>query len=347
MAIFFDAPVPPADLTVFVREVPLPSELRLLARFGRRDLRTNYIDFMDIIRTNRTARYRSYDGRIHVSERDTGSERRVRLAPLSSSLILGEYERLQLEFARFGGTDVQALRDAIYDDGTNLARQAQYRLEQAWGDTLTDGKFSPSENGFAGESDYGVPAGLFKNAGVAWTDTANADILADLIAWTDDYAVNSTYGNGVRPASMFTSLKYTRLIQRNTKIIAAVYGATQGRTLATIPEINAMLASQNLPRLEDPYDTVVDVDGTSTRVIQDNRLVFMPPDSTSLGYTAYGVSATALELQRLGQPLAAAPGFVAVVDRDGPPYREQTLIDGVGQPVLANSRQLMVATVGA
>lgn len=347
MAIFFDAPVPPADLTTFVREVPFPSELRLLARFGRRDLRTNTIDFTEIVRTNRTARYRSYDGRIHVSERDTGSEKRVRLAPLSSSLTLGEFERLQLEFAQYGGTNMQALRDAVYNDGENLARQTQYRLEQAWGGVLTTGKLTIAENGFGGEADYGVPAGLFKNAGVAWTDTVNADIIADLIAWTDDYAVNSTYGNGVRPASMMTSLKYTRLIQRNQKIIAAIYGATQGRTYATLPEVNQLFASQGLPTLEEPYDTVVDVDGVATRVIPDNRLVFYPQNVSTLGYTAYGVSATALELQRLGQPLTAPAGFVAVVDRSGPPYREQTLIDGTGQPILANARQLMVATVGA
>jgi len=345
MAIFFDAPVPPADLTTFVREVPLPSQLTLTARMGRRDLRTNYVDFAEIVRTNRTARFRTYDGRIHVSERDTGSEKRVRLLPLSSSLTLGEYERLQLEFARFGGTDVQALRDSIYDDGVNLARQAQYRLEQAWGDLLTDGILSINENGYQGTADFGVPSGLKKTAGTLWSDTTNSDPMGDITTWTDDYATNSTYGNGIRPASMMTSLAVLRLVQRNAKIIAAIYGAAAGRTLASLPDINALLASQGLPTFEAPYDTVVDVDGTSTRVIPDDRVVFFPPNESDLGYTAYGVSATALELQRLGQPLATAPGFVAVVDRSGPPYREQTLIDGVAMPILANARLLMVADV--
>jgi hypothetical protein len=77
MAIFFDAPVEPDALTSFVREVPIPSGLTLSTLFPRRDLDTNTVDFAEIVRTNRTARYRSWDGRIHVSERDTGSEKRV------------------------------------------------------------------------------------------------------------------------------------------------------------------------------------------------------------------------------------------------------------------------------
>ena len=72
MAIFFDAPVAPDDLTTFVREVPTNSQLTLSQLFPVRLVDDNTVDFAEIIRTNRTARFRSFDGRIHVSERDTG-----------------------------------------------------------------------------------------------------------------------------------------------------------------------------------------------------------------------------------------------------------------------------------
>jgi hypothetical protein len=84
MAIFFDAPVTPDALTTFIREVPTPATLGLSSLFPVRTVDDNKVDFAEIISTNRTARYRSFDGRIHVSERDTGSDKRVNLAPLSS-----------------------------------------------------------------------------------------------------------------------------------------------------------------------------------------------------------------------------------------------------------------------
>src|SRR4051794_23654769 len=117
MAIFFDAPVEPDALTTFVREVPVNragQTRRLLDMFGRREVDDNRVDFATITRTNRVARFRSWDGRIHVSKRDTGSEKRVDLPPLSTSLNMGEYERLQLEFARNGGTNEGALARSIY-----------------------------------------------------------------------------------------------------------------------------------------------------------------------------------------------------------------------------------------
>jgi hypothetical protein len=153
MAIFFDAPVSPDALTAFIREVPTPAEFTMSNTFDTVTEDSNTVDFAEIVRTNRTARYRSFDGRIHVSERDTGSEKRVNLAPLSSSLSMGEYERLQLEFARTSGTNRERLANAVYNDAQNLTREVQARVEQAWGDVLVDGKLTINENGFMSEAD--------------------------------------------------------------------------------------------------------------------------------------------------------------------------------------------------
>ena len=90
MTLVLDGPVTPVALTTFMREVPVQSDLTMLNAFPTRNLDKNTVDFAEITRTNRTARYRSFDGRIHVSERDGGTEKRVRLLPLSSSLNTGE-----------------------------------------------------------------------------------------------------------------------------------------------------------------------------------------------------------------------------------------------------------------
>jgi len=342
--LFFDAPVDPVELTTFIRRVPTPDQLALTALFGAPKLhRTNTINFAEIVQTNRTARYRSFDGRIHVSSRDTGSEKYVNLAPLSTSLSKGELERLQMEFANTGGTNVQALKNAVYDDATNLTLEIHNRLEQAWGDVLTDGKLTINENGFMSEADYGIPAGHLITAGTAWT-TLTAPALTDLIAAVDVYVAT----NGFLPGSMQTSQRVQRLLQQNTSIINAIAGAAATRSRVNQTELADLLSSECLPRMLAPYDTQLDIDGTTTRVITDDKIRFYPPNISDLGHTAMGVTATALELVNSKQAefsFEQAAGIVGVVEKAGPPYREFVFVDAVGMPVLTNAKLLLVLDV--
>lgn len=343
--IIFDGPVEPDDLTTFVREVPTPSDLTLLSDMPVRHLDTNTVDFAEIVRTNRTARYRSFDGRVHVSRRNAGSEKRVSLLPLSTSLQLGEFERLQLEFARTGGTNQRALATAAYNDAEQLTREVQARLEQAWGDVYTDGKLTISENGFAGEADFGVPSNQLVAPSTAWSDTTNATVLTDIQSWSDIWRAT----NGFGPGRMKTSLKQLRQVQRNKEVIDAVYGSTQGRTRVGVTELNDLLRDEGLPTFDEPYETSVDVDGTTTRVIPDDRVAMLPTDLAQLGYTAYGVSATALELVNSSDAeldFEEAPGIVGVIFKeDGVPFRQYTYVDATAMPILANARRLLVADV--
>jgi hypothetical protein len=343
MAIFFDAPVAPDALTAFVREVPTPSVLALSSLFPTRFVDSNTVDFAEIVRTNRTARYRSFDGRIHVSERDTGSEKRVKLLPLSSSLSMGEYERLQLEFARTSGTNQQALANAVYNDAESLTREVQNRLEQAWGDVVTDGKLTINENGYAGEADFGVPGTHIVTAGTVWTNPA-ALMFTDIRTWTDVYIAT----NGFAPGSMRTSTRVLRAAQTNTEFINAIRGAAAGATRVSLREINDLLSGEGLPTFDLPYDTMVSIDDVSTRVVGDDKVVFVPPNIADLGYTAFGLSATALELVNSNVSdlsFSEAPGIVGVVIKDGPPFRQFTYVDAVAMPILANAKLLMVADV--
>lgn len=347
MAIFYDAPVSPEALTVVVRRVPTPDANALSGLFPTTTRDSNTVDFAEIVQKNRTAKYRSFDGAIHVSERDGGSTARVPLAPLSSSIGIGEYERLQLEFARTKGTYIEALAQAIYNDGVNMTREILNRIELAWGDVLTDGKLTISgENGLTAEADYGMPANHAVAPSTLWTaaNLATATPLTDLVAFCDVY----TATNGSAPASMLTSLARIRVLQRSKEIIDAVYGATQGRTRVTLAELGALLESEGLPQLLPAYDTKLSVDGSDTRVVADNKVIFLPANLGELGSMVWGVSATALELVNSNVSdfsFAEAPGIVGVVTKDGPPFRQMTYVDAVGQPVLTDAKKLMVATV--
>jgi len=348
MAIFFDAPVEPDALTTFVRQVPVNrtgQTRRLLGMFNRLDVDDNQVDFATITRTNRVARFRSWDGRIHVSTRDTGSEKRVPLPPLSSSLNMGEYERLQLQFARNGGTNEQALARSIYNDAEILTNEVLNRLELAWGDLLTDGKFTMlGSNGEpALESDYDVPSDQLITVGTAWTTTATATALSDLLSALDLYV--SRYG---QPGQLLTSQRVQRLLTQNKEIIDAAVGSQTGRTRINLGELGDLFASEGLPPLAPAFDESLDVDGTTTRVLADDKLVFLPPNLDDLGRTAMGVTATALELVNSNESdlsFEDAPGIVGVVEKVGPPYRQFTFVDACGMPVLTDSTRLMTLDV--
>jgi hypothetical protein len=343
MSIFFDAPVEPDALTTFVREVPLnrPGQTRrLLGLFGTRTVDDNRVDTAAITRTNRVARFRSWDGRLHVSTRDTGSERTVSLPPLSSSLSMGEYERLQLQFARTGGTNEAALARAIYDDATQLTNEVLNRLELAWGDLLTDGKFTMmgSEGGL--EADYGVPSDQFITVGTPWTTTATAPALSDLLSAYDLYT--SRFGEA---GSLLTSRRVQRLLCQNTEIINAVAGAQTGRTRVNLAELNDLFAQEGLPQLDAPFDESLDVDGTTTRVLADDKLVFLPTNPDTLGEVVMGVTATALELVNANESELSfedAPGIVGVVEKVGPPYRQFTWVDACGMPTLYGDKPALM-----
>lgn len=345
MAIVFDGPVTPDALTVFTREVPTPSEFSLSDLLPNRYFESNTIDLAEITRTNRTARFRAYDGRIHVSERDTGVTKQVKLPPLSTSLSKGEYERLQLQFALSGGGALRQISDAAYNDAQNLTREVQARMEQARGDVLVDGKFTlAGEGGLFMEADYGVPANHLVAPGTLWTNTGSATIIANLATWVDVYVAT----NGFAPGGMSVSRRILNLMLQNAEIrtLAATLAGTP--SMVTRSALDQVLANFGLPPIVKVYDTVVDVDGTSTRVIPDDRVIFVPPNVADLGYTAWGISATALELMNssvVDFSAEEAPGIVSVIEKVGPPYREFIFTDAVGMPVIQSPRLLMVADV--
>ncbi len=345
MPIVFDGPVTPDAQTVFIRNVPTPAEFSLSDLLPDRYFDRNTIDLAEITRTNRTARFRAFDGRLHVSERDTGVTKQVKLPPLSTSLSMGELERLQLEFARNAGGDPAQVANAIYNDSENLTREILARMEQARGDVLTDGKFTlAGEGGLVMEADYGVPGSHIVAPGTLWTNTGAATIIANETAWSDIYVAS----NGFAPGGQVVSRRVLNLMLQNAEIRTLAASMSGTPSLVTRSALDNALAAFGLPPIVKVYDTVVDVDGVSTRTIPDDRVIFVPPNVADLGYTAWGVSATALELVNspaVDFSFSEAAGIVGVVEKVGPPYREFTFVDAVGMPVLQNPRLLMVADV--
>lgn len=343
MAILFDGAVTPDALTAFVRRVPMPEDLALLNAVPAHDNTSNTVNFAEIVKRNRTAKYRSFDGRIHVSARDAGSLASVSMIPLSDSRNMGEYERLKLEFARTGGTNTAILADAIYNDGEDLVGNIYRRLELALGDVLTDGVLTVSEIDAGFEADFGVPATSKVTATTLW-GAAGADIITDLRNWHDVYVTAA----GAPAGAIRTSRQVLRLVLSNASVIAAVHGTQAGRTFTTLTDLNAFLGAMGLPPFVETYDTVLDVDGVDTRPIPANRVLFTPADLGSFVQVEWGVTATALELvdnRESDLTFEDAGRIVGVIEKVGPPYREFTFVDAVAMPVLTDARKIFIAKV--
>lgn len=350
MAIFYDAPVDPVDLTEFVRRVPTPDSLQLQGMFPSVVRDTTKVNFQEITKRNRSARFRAPDGRIHVADRDGATDKVVNMLPLSDSRNQGEYETLQQEMARLGGTRIEALANAIYNDAEDLTRYMQNRVELALGDVLTDGKFTPNLHDELGgvEVDFGVPSGhLTTLAGdQTWTEAnaATANGLDALQSAADVYEATT----GERPGFALTSRANIRNLERQTSIINAVYGAQMGRTSIPLSDMLSTFESRGIPTDWRTNETQIDVDGVNTRVIPDNVVIMGPANPSDLVEFRYGLTATALELVNSNQVefgFSQAPGVTGVVIKEGPPFRKFTFVDAIGIPLLKDAKKLMVVTV--
>lgn len=352
MAIVYDGPVLPDDLTEFVREVPTPGNFVLNQILPDVHIDSNQVDVGELTRTNRTARFRAYDANLHRAQRDTAQIRTVTLPPLSDTLQMGELERLKLEFARTGGTNQNAFVNAIYNDAETLTRYVQNRMELARGDVLMDGKFTlTNEGGLTLEADFGVPAGNFVTAAVLWdhqdTDSNyDADIIGQINAWVTYYIGI----NGFAPGGMWISRTVLNLMLSNITLRTAAGSLLGVQLLLARAQLDQMLEQRGLPPILGVYDSVVDVDGATTRITAANKVVFVTPEAQPLGRTVWGITATALELVNSSQAdlsFEEAAGIVGVVEKSGPPYREFTFVDAAGMPILDRPRGLMVATVAS
>jgi hypothetical protein len=155
--------------------------------------------------------------------------------------------------------------------------------------------------------------------------------------------------NGYRPGGMWLSTQTMNYMLANSALRTMTGTILGASTLINRGTVDSLLSQFTLPPVLGVYDAQVDVDDVSTRVLPANKIIFVPPAGQELGYTAWGITATALELinsRETDFSFEEAPGIVGVVEKnDAPPYRQYTFVDAVGMPVLTNSKALMVATV--
>lgn len=337
--------IDPVQLTSYVREVPGPAQYNLnqyLPDVYIADVEAAW----DIInRTNRAATFRTWDAEMKFGRRDSHEKRRVGLPPIGEKNLIGEWDRIQLERARTGGNNYATIIGQIYDDADAAVRSISARMEIARGDVLTDGKFTlVDEDGLTLEANFDVPGTHLVTASTPWTDYDNSDPIADMLGWNDTYAIDA----GEPPGIGLTSRVVTGHLRRNAKM--RTYAASLAGTpqILSQAQVDAVLDSFGLPRLREYNTSIQNSNGVAVRPIPQDRLVYLPSDPRSLGMTAWGITAEALELvngQNPGLVFEQAPGLVGVVEKLHDPLRVITRVGATGMPIITDPRRLFVADV--
>lgn len=333
----------PSVLTGFVRELPGPMTWNLNEVLPDREIGDIQAAIDVVIQTNRAATFRNYDSETPIGVRDQFQRTVVDLPPLGQKTVLGEQERLLLQRLQTGGFNDAQLLERIYNDAELNARAVRARMEVARGNVLATGKLTLAENSLFLDADFGVDATHFVTAPVLWTDTANADPLNDLINWVNTYIDDV----GEPPGFLRVSRQVLTNMLR-AESIRQLVANTYRPPVVSRALLQQELDAHGLPTIVE-YNTRIEVGSDVVYPVPTNVAILTPANPADLGYTAWGVTAEALELATGSNPqltVQEAPGLVAVVLREGDPTRLWTKVSGVGMPIITDPRRLFVATVG-
>lgn len=338
MPIIYDL-VEPDLLVEYARQVPLPQYTldRFLPNRNIRDI--EYRFSKAAMQDQDVAPYRAFDAEAAIGKRQGISRVTGELPPISKKMRLGEESRLRLEMLR--GGDNSTIVGQIFDDAAAMTRAVQARIEQARGQALYTGAVTINENGVQATIDFGMPGTHKPTASASWAVPAT-DMLTDLLTWHQLY-VDDT---GEQPGVILTSSKVIGYMQRNESLRnLLVAGGATAPTIITQEAVMGLLRAHGLPPVV-PYDTTVRVDGVATRVIPDDKLLFLPAQGGApLGSTFYGVTAEELELRRFGVQVQGDGGLVVVLSATDDPVATWTKAAAIAVPVLASPELVIAADV--
>src|SRR5690606_72511 len=277
--------------------------------------------------------YRSWDAESRIARREGVAQVMGELPPISEAIPLNEYDRLRIRNL----DDNDPVRRAIARDAYRLASSIAAPFEVGKGEALANATFTINENGVnLPPVDFGRKPEHSVTAAVLWSDHANARPLDDLEAWVQAYV--DTNGNpperALMPRTVLSNLRQCDQVVRQVYPLAP----SGSSPMVSVEQLNAVLSSLDLPQIE-LNDARVSVDGTPTRVMPADALVFVPApgptDAASpndLGGFLLGTTAEALEPEY--SAVDGRAGVVAATWKTKNPVRLWTHAAAVGMPVV-------------
>lgn len=279
------------------------------------------------------AQFRAYDAEPEVGKARPGKRVTLELPALGQNIPVSEYQQL-----RSRNAEGDQVRVAILNTTDQVVRAVADAIERLRGTVISTGKatITTSAGQTFSDDDFGRSGTHTVTAASPWS-TASVSRLADLSAWSDTYLAS----NGVAPGEIVMSTRVLRALAAGTEFQTQLING--GARPATRADVDAIIAGAGLPPIR-LYDRRVNVNGTSTKVLPDDRLFFLPAavgtddwQSTELGATFWGQTLTSTD-STYGIAPGDQPGIVAGAYRaEKPPLIAEVISDAIALPVLANA----------
>lgn len=235
-------------------------------------------------------------------------ERLIGLVPLDEMIAIREKEYMQLNSA--DETVARAAGIDILENGRILAirneRLTQWMIWQAFSGTLT----IPFDTGGRMFVDYLIPASNKPTASVLWSDTTNADPIADIRTWANLLARQSGF-YGIHLHMSSSTYDY---IVNNAKIRALLTDTGRTMKIPTLDDvINLLRGGTDITLYDDGYrdDSV-----GSARGVPDSLTQYLP-DGFVLMTTEYNLDGIRIA-ETLDGLVTVSTGYNTVAILQGP-----------------------------
>ncbi|MBO0602706.1 major capsid protein [Sporosarcina sp. E16_3] len=289
----------------------------------------------DIVKkSNHIAAYIGYGAEPPVIDRDAVASQMGEVAKLGLKYIATEEELLALNQAR-SDAEKSAMVDQLVVKAADLVNALRKRVDISKLEALLKGTFSYNKNGVKINVNYGIEAPVSKTGVNAWTATATAKPLSDLIEWNDAYVTK----NGKIADAIIMSREAQSLLQTNAEFITEARGATGVFSRISVAEVNDVLAGYGLPSIKIQAErsiTVKDIYSGADEVIEflpKYRVVF-----ASRGAGQYLFGPTVENDYKPGIDLRAYDKFE--------PIQSIIRVAAAGVPVVENPSLIFHANVG-
>lgn len=288
------------------------------------------------------AKFRAYDAEIEIGRRPSKTRITLELPALGQDIPVSEYEQLRARGGS-GPSEAQALA-SIQTTTRQVVRAVSDAMERMRGTVLTTGIATIAQDNYAAADDFGRAPGQTITAPALWS-VAGTDRLGQLQTWSDLMVT----ANGEAPGAIVMSTRSLRALGAGTQFQTQLLNG--GARPPTLEEMRNIVAGQGLPPIT-VYDRRVSVDGVTTQVLPDNKILLLPAavdvdawEDSELGASIWGRTLSSTEpgweIEDVDQP-----GVVAGVFRgEKPPMSIEVIGDAIGLPVLANANLSMCVTV--
>ncbi len=287
-------------------------------------------------------------GRPGLGERVQGE-----LPPIKRKARISEKEIIRFLQPRTGSQDVRAAINSVYDLTDGLLGSVQARVEWLRLKALSEDTVVYNEDGVIFQFDYGIDgrfqynlptqtdgtgASIGSDVGPAWSDTANATPLVDLLFFQKRFRDATGYNLG---EFVISNQAWGYLLQ-NQSLRDLIRGVNAPSAILTRAEIEALFALYDLP-VPTTYDVVLDREKPDGTIEQVRPLAadrgFLLPTGGGVGNTLWGPTAESRAL--IGTNLASqAPGIIAVTYATEEPPAEWIKAAAVAFPTMPNAHLL-------